>query len=73
MMRHVESRFWIGDIVYRRTDNSNEQGLVIGVTFEGSVIYEVSFDGRSNTYREIELDDVPSWKVDPEIDDKDEP
>lgn len=59
----IESRFWLGDIVYRRVDSGNNPGLVIGLFIypESPPSYRCAFDGCESTHYDMELDDQPCW------------
>lgn len=60
----IETEFWMGDTVYRRTDIDNEPGLVCEVLIgpDESCLYRCVFgkDPQSSFY-EMELSAEPSY------------
>jgi hypothetical protein len=71
----IISRWWIGDVVYRKVDSAGLPGLITGIIInpENSIIYRVSFDDENNTFYELELDVAPHFVLAPEEDDDKQP
>jgi len=58
--RSIETKFWIGDIVYQKVASDESPGMVTAVRLgpSGSVGYSVSAEHGDGFYFECELTDV---------------
>jgi hypothetical protein len=56
-MKHViETKFWLGDIVYCKVDTDGEPGMIVGVLqVPGGIKYDVAFPSHKDNVWEIEL------------------
>lgn len=64
MKRQIETKFWLGDIVYQKVATDETPGMVTAVRIgPAGVGYSVSQEHGDGFYFEIELTDVfiPDW------------
>jgi hypothetical protein len=60
LKRSIETKFWIGDIVYQKVAADESPGMITAVRLgpSGSVGYSVSQEHGDGFYFEVELTDV---------------
>jgi hypothetical protein len=61
--RVLETKWWIGDTVYRKVDTDNKKCLIVNVTFcpDGFFTYRIATPDGETVHYEMELDDEPNW------------
>lgn len=73
MERSIQTRWWIGDVVYRRVDSEAAACLIIGLNINpGGHTYRLALsDGTEAWHYEMELDSQPNYILE-NVDEEDE-
>lgn len=73
MKQHVvNSKFWLGDIVYRIVDRSHTPGMVTGIHVRPDhIAYTVGFEDGDQVMWEMEIDSEPNYTLGRQTEDDD--